>query len=92
MASGQLLEYYTYRTIIKWLLLTLGLFPLKDAKIYYRVLPYIHLFLNVGTALGMLGFVRAHITDILVVSKCLGLTVSFLTGALKVVVELNICN
>ncbi|KAK0161660.1 hypothetical protein PV327_008079 [Microctonus hyperodae] len=33
----------------------------------------------------MLGFVRAHITDIFIVSKRLGLMMSFITGALKLV-------
>nr|AQN78463.1 olfactory receptor 61 [Meteorus pulchricornis] len=85
MVAAKLSEYNTYRKITKWLLLLLGLFPLENASLFYRFLPYIHLFLNLGTAFGMLGFVRAHITNILVVSKRLGLMVSFLTGSLKIV-------
>nr|AQN78461.1 olfactory receptor 59 [Meteorus pulchricornis] len=86
MVAHKSSEYHTYRNIIKWLLIMLGLYPLEKAGLFYRSLPYIHVFLNIGTSFGMVGFLRANITNVVVVIKRLGVLVSFLSVALKVIV------
>nr|QNL14988.1 olfactory receptor 44 [Aulacocentrum confusum] len=85
MTNPKLPEYLMYRKIIRLLLLMLGLWPIEKSSVFYTILPYIQLILNVITALAMLGFVRVHITNIALVTKCASIMVSYFTGTLKMV-------
>ncbi|XP_014298189.1 odorant receptor 4-like [Microplitis demolitor] len=85
MSANKVSDYTTYREITKNLMTISGLWPYENSNIFYRLIPYIQISLNLGMALVILGFVRQHFTNIALVTRGLSIMTSFLTVIIKVI-------
>nr|AQN78414.1 olfactory receptor 12 [Meteorus pulchricornis] len=83
MRNDKLSEYYVLRKFIRIMLMALGLLPLEGACVLYQFVPYIHLFLTVGLAYGLFGFVFTHITNVVIVAKNSALMISLFSLCVK---------
>lgn len=84
MTKSRISEYRAFHDFTKRLLTIGGLWPYDNTNIFYRLLPYIQIFLNLGMALVVYGFVQKHFSNVAVVTRGFGIMTSFVTAILKV--------
>ncbi|XP_063975394.1 uncharacterized protein LOC135161609 isoform X2 [Diachasmimorpha longicaudata] len=72
----KLLEYSSYRRMVKGCLYIVGLWPSENPKMYYRLLPYAQLLLSTMTVVAIINFLGHHIKNINVVIKVVSLLTS----------------
>lgn len=77
--------YNWYGRAIKKLLFLAGLLPIANPSVFYRLLPYVHLTAELWIICAVFNFTRLHMNDFEMLIKGLGLAMSFLVGALKVI-------
>ncbi|XP_043270036.1 odorant receptor Or2-like [Venturia canescens] len=78
-------KYNLYGKILRRFLLFAGLWPIVNASVFYRLVPYLHVLAELWTAFAALNFCRQHLTNFNLLIKGLGLALSFLTTILKMV-------
>ncbi|XP_008547951.1 odorant receptor 4-like [Microplitis demolitor] len=84
MADKKISDYLIYRTVIKKLVISVGLWPLDKPNTFYNLIPYIQIIINVFMCFGMIGYVRANFTNIALVTRGLSIMTSFLSTIVKV--------
>nr|WGO81754.1 olfactory receptor 76 [Microplitis mediator] len=84
MTKSRISEYRAFHDFTKRLLTIGGLWPYDNTNIFYRLLPYVQIFLNLGMALVVYGFVQKHFSNVAVVTRGFGIMTSFVTAILKV--------
>ncbi|XP_043270210.1 odorant receptor 4-like [Venturia canescens] len=82
----QLQRYESYACGVKRLLLLAGLWPGRVSSKLFQLVVVTHFTSSVITACGIMYFVVSHITNLDLVTKGLGIAVSFYTILLKVIV------
>ncbi|XP_043270033.1 odorant receptor Or2-like [Venturia canescens] len=83
--SSRIDKYNFYGKILRRLLLFAGLWPIVNASVFYRLVPYLHVLAELWTTFAILNFCRQHLTNFKLLIKGLGLVLSFLTTILKMV-------
>nr|WNA12528.1 olfactory receptor [Microplitis mediator] len=76
--------YLIYRKMMKRLLLPFGLWPKENPTVFYRLLSYLQLPLNLGMSLAISNFVRLHANSIKFLTKSFGVMTTYLSSTLKV--------
>nr|AXM05174.1 odorant receptor [Campoletis chlorideae] len=82
----QLQRYESYARGVKRLLLIAGLWPGHVSSKFFKFVVVFHFSVSVITACGIMYFVVSHIANLNLVTKGLGVAVSFYTILLKVIV------
>nr|AQN78412.1 olfactory receptor 10 [Meteorus pulchricornis] len=83
MSHDSAQDYRRYHSIIKRLLLTVGLWPNSDPNIFYQLLPFPYLFVNISVVLGTAVYIQMHLTNVASITKGLSIMTSFGTVILK---------
>ncbi|XP_043270032.1 odorant receptor Or2-like [Venturia canescens] len=81
--AGRIVKYNRYGNTLKKFLLFAGLWPVANASLFYRVIPFLHLSAEIWTLCAILNFCWQHGTNFRLLVKGLGLALSFLTTLQK---------
>lgn len=82
--SSRIVKYNRYGNTLRRFLLFAGLWPVVNASVFYRIVPYLHLSAEIWTLCAVLNFCRQHVKNFRLLVKGLGLALSFLTTLQKV--------
>ncbi|XP_063975397.1 uncharacterized protein LOC135161611 isoform X2 [Diachasmimorpha longicaudata] len=77
-------EYFAYRQTTKVLLYTMGLWPVKNPSLFYRLLPYTCIFVSSVATFAILGFILHHIAHVPILVKGMSIGTSLMSGIIKI--------
>ncbi|KAK0156975.1 hypothetical protein PV328_012059, partial [Microctonus aethiopoides] len=84
MEGSGINEYYRFRKFIEKLLIIAGMFPLERPNFFYHFIPYFNILGELWLGLGVIGFLRLHIKNVLVVANLSGLLLSNTISIIKI--------
>ncbi|XP_053593403.1 odorant receptor 4-like [Microplitis demolitor] len=83
MSKSIISDYRAFHKLTKRLTTVVGLWPYENSCIFYRLLPYFQISLNLILVLAMLGFVCKHFSNISLVTSSLSIMTTFMTVIIK---------
>lgn len=84
MEGSGISEYYRFRKFIEKLLIISGMFPLEKPNFFYHFIPYFNILGELWIGIGVIGFLRRHIKNVIVVANLSGLLLSNMISIIKV--------
>ncbi|XP_043270204.1 uncharacterized protein [Venturia canescens] len=83
--SNQLYTYNRYSGALKKLLLVLGLWPVVNPSVFYRLVSFIHIAADLWLVISVLNFSRLHVSNFQALIGSLGVGLNFSIGAYKLI-------
>lgn len=87
MSSDDLLssEYKSYHRLVRMAMIAMGLWPLNNPNLLYKLLPYLNIFVCLVIIIGILIFVVENVSNLGMVIRGL----SVMTSLVSVVIKVN---
>jgi hypothetical protein len=81
--EDDLKNYKSYSRDVKRLLVASGIWPQSNLFIS-RPIAYLGAFCNFIITLGLINFCTYHVDNVMIIAKCMGISISFFSSFLKV--------